>query len=125
MPETDRLTVGEDQDNEHRIENAENSQMNSHVTEFREVPRLTEQVVPRPDISSQVRIGKYFRGKPAKEAPQLRFITITNPKQDKDFRTRKIVRSHVARQYHVIRQQAWKNEGDLQSENQPQSPLSK
>lgn len=94
MPETDRLTVGEDQDNQYRIENAEN--------------------IPKPDISSQVRIRQYFHGKLAKEAPQLRFITITNPKQDKDFRTRKIVRSHVARQYHVIRQQAWKNEGDLQ-----------
>ncbi|PMD28924.1 hypothetical protein L207DRAFT_521321 [Hyaloscypha variabilis F] len=84
----------EDQNNEHGIENAEN--------------------VPKPEISPQERKAKRSRDKLAKATPQLRFITTTNPEQDKDHRTRKIVRSHVARQYHVVRQQAWKDGEELQ-----------
>jgi hypothetical protein len=82
---------------------------------------LIRQVVPNPEISPQSRKAKRSRDKLAKATPQLRFITTTNPEQDKDHRTRKIVRSHVARQYHVVRQQAWKDDEELQGKNQSQS----
>ncbi|KAF4637994.1 hypothetical protein G7Y89_g74 [Cudoniella acicularis] len=46
--------------------------------------------------------------------PQLRFITTTNPEQVKGSGMRKIVRSHVARQHHIVRQQAWRDDNEVQ-----------
>jgi hypothetical protein len=111
----------EDQDNEHGIENAKNGGNDSDMTRIGKALGLIQQVVPKPEISPQARKGKRSRDKLAKATPQLRFITTTNPEQDKDPRTRKAVRSHVARQFHVVRQQAWKDEEELQGRNQPQS----
>jgi hypothetical protein len=111
-----------DQDNEHGIEHAKNGRKDSDTTRIGKALGLIQQVVPKPEISPQARKGKHSRDKLAKATPQLRFITTTNPEQDKDPQTRKAVRSHVARQFHVVRQQAWKDEEELQGRNQSQSP---
>jgi hypothetical protein len=50
----------------------------------------------------------------SKPAAQLRFITTTNPQKGRDARSRKIVRSHVARYHHIVRQQAWRGEDEAQ-----------
>ena len=112
----------EDQNNEHGIEHAKNGRDDSDTIRLRKALGLIQQVVPKPEISPQARKGKRSRDKLAKATPQLRFITTTNPEQDKDPRTRKAVRSHVARQFHVVRQQAWEDEEELQGRNQSQSP---
>jgi hypothetical protein len=83
--------------------------------------RLTQRIVVISETDPQGRKGPrrpISCDQPAKEMPQLRFITTTNPEQGKDLRTRRIVRSHVAQQFHFVRRQAWKDDDEVQGENE-------
>ena len=68
-------------------------------------PLLDSTAVGNSSRARNEQIHPIAHDKPAtsRTAPQLRFITITNPEQDRTAQFRKVVRSDVARHHHIVR----------------------